>query len=89
MTDGHLRWHNRKLLEQTSVSLTKNGFAVILLEAREETLSFLLQQVAEAATVGLGGSMSIAEIGLITTIIERVPRAIDIHVCLVNESLGY
>ncbi|HAD04514.1 MAG: lactate utilization protein C [Desulfuromonadales bacterium GWC2_61_20] len=63
--DVNLHWHNHTLLEQTATSLTKNGFGVTLLETRAEALAFLLQQAAAAESIGFGGSMTLAELGLI------------------------
>jgi hypothetical protein len=63
--DVHLRWHNRKLMEQAAAALTRNGFSVTLVENRTDALAFLLEQCAAAETIGFGGSMTLAELGLI------------------------
>jgi len=72
--DVNLHWHNRTLLEQAATSLAKNGFGVTLLETREEALAFLLQQAAAAESIGFGGSMTLAELGLIEALVPSGKR---------------
>lgn len=72
--DIHLRWHNRKLMEQAAAALTKNGFGVTLVETPAEALTFLLEQCAAADTVGFGGSMTLSELGLIEALIPSGKR---------------
>jgi hypothetical protein len=62
--DENQRWHRRLLMEKAAVALEKNGFATTLFDTREQAIPFLLEMAREAATVGFGGSMTVAELGL-------------------------
>lgn len=66
--DEHLRWHRRRLMETAATALEKNGFATALFDCREEAVPWLLAEAAEAASIGFGGSMTVAELGLGTAL---------------------
>jgi hypothetical protein len=63
--DEHKRWHRRTLLEETGRALEKNGFSVLIFDTVDQALPILEAQGSEAQTVGFGGSMTLAELGLI------------------------
>lgn len=56
-------WHARALGETCCAALKKNGFATRYLETAAEALAYLESLVAPGVTVGLGGSMTIRELG--------------------------
>jgi len=62
--DDNMRWHRRRLMEQASAALEKNGFKVALFDERQSALEWLSTEAAGAATVGIGGSMTLVELGL-------------------------
>ncbi|BCR05151.1 lactate utilization protein C [Desulfuromonas versatilis] len=62
--DLNLSWHRRRLLDQTASALEKNGFSTVVFDLRQEALEYLLGEAGEAVTVGFGGSMTVAELGL-------------------------
>ncbi len=62
--DENRRWHRRQVMEKTAGALEKNGFVTTLFDTREEAIPFLIEMAQEAATVGFGGSMTIADLGL-------------------------
>ncbi len=64
MWDDNLRWHRRQLMETAAKALERNGFSVALFDGRQEAVEFLLGEASGASTVGLGGSMSLAELKL-------------------------
>lgn len=63
--DEHQLWHRRRLLDETGRSLEKNGFSVRIFDSHVEALPVLEAQAADAHTLGFGGSMTLAELGLI------------------------
>lgn len=63
--DEHLRWQRRQLITNTAASLEKHGFRTACFETSAEARTFLLQQGDAARTIGFGGSMSLAELGLV------------------------
>lgn len=64
--DEHLLWQGRRLMEQTAVALERNGFKTVLCDTAPAAVDYLLQEADEARTVGLGGSMSLTELGMLS-----------------------
>jgi len=62
--DENMRWQRRMWLEKSAAALEKHGFRSIVFARRDDALPFLLGEAAAAATVGFGGSMTLAELGL-------------------------
>lgn len=62
--DEHVRWQRGMLLEKTAVALEKHGFRSIVFDHRDQALPFLLNEATVAETVGFGGSMTLAALGL-------------------------
>lgn len=76
--DAHLSWFRQRLLADTAAALEKNGFATRVCEDRAAAVAFLLDEAREAQTVGFGGSMTLAELG-ITRILEDAGKTLLIH----------
>jgi len=57
-------WQVKKRLEVTGEALRKNGFEVILCPDRDGAVDRVMQEVAEAMTVGFGGSMTMVDLGI-------------------------
>jgi hypothetical protein len=62
--EENLNWHRRQIMAHTAEALEKNGMPTACFESREEAIEFLLAQGSEAESVGFGGSMTLAELGL-------------------------
>lgn len=62
--DEHLRWQRWMLMEKTATALNRHGFRSVLFAGRDEALPFLLNEALSAETIGFGGSMTLAELGL-------------------------
>ncbi len=62
--DDHQIWHRRQLLDEAAKGFERNGFSVSLFDDVAQALPFLLQQGESAQTIGFGGSMTLAELGL-------------------------
>jgi hypothetical protein len=76
--EENFRWHSRRLMEEAAASLEKNGIPTSVFEVRNEALSYLLQEAEDAVTVGFGGSMSLAELGLID-LLEKGGKKTLVH----------
>lgn len=63
--DNNLRWHRYRLMEQAATALEKNGFKTVLFADRYRALEWLCAEAEGAARVGIGGSMTLAEMGLV------------------------
>jgi len=60
----HLAWNRGRRIELAASALKKNGFDVRVFGSSAETMQYILDEAAERETIGLGGSMSLAEMGL-------------------------
>jgi len=57
-------WQMSKRLEIAGEALRKNGFEVAFCPDREAAVARVMQEVADAGTVGFGGSMSFVDLGI-------------------------
>jgi L-lactate utilization protein LutB len=69
--EGIKRKHLRQLAQAVVKPLGQNGFTPIYVENREQARKELLALVPEGATVGVGGSMTIREIGVLEELTKR------------------
>ena len=76
--DENLRWHRRRLMEQTAAALEKNGFKTVLFDDRQGALEWLCAEAERAAKVGVGGSMTLVELGLIDRL-EAAGKTVLFH----------
>ena len=60
-----------KIMKQTVESLKKNNFDARYFETSKEAVEALLQEIGKDETVGIGGSMTVKELGLDTLLKER------------------
>ena len=65
------KWHARWLLERAASALKRNGFEVHVTESKEAAKQVVLSLVPAGATVGVGGSVTIRELGLIEELERR------------------
>jgi len=64
-------WHERLSVENTLSALERNGFEVLFYPTVEEALAGVLGLVPEGAKVGLGGSVTLREMGLVDALEAR------------------
>lgn len=76
--DENLRWHRRRLMEQAATALEKNGFRTMLFDDRQAALGWLMAEVEGSVTVGVGGSMTLAELGLVGRL-EEAGKTVLFH----------
>jgi L-lactate utilization protein LutB len=65
------QWHIEKMIEITSSKLKKNGFNALYVPSKEEALKTLLEMIPLGAKVGVGGSVTVRELGLIEALLKR------------------
>ncbi|MCS7116784.1 MAG: lactate utilization protein [Nitrososphaerota archaeon] len=70
-------WYNEKIVETTLKNLTKNGFNVLYVPKKEDALKKILEMVPIDAKVGVGGSLTIREMGLIEALKNRGNIVLD------------
>jgi L-lactate utilization protein LutB len=66
-----------KIVEITSSNLKKNGFDARYVSSKEETLKTLLGMIPVGAKVGVGGSVTVRELGLIEALVKRGTPVLD------------
>lgn len=71
MMEDVKKWHEDTVVEKTLSSLEKNGFKTKELSNREEALQWLLSTIPPNAEVGVGGSVTLREIGVVKALEER------------------
>jgi L-lactate utilization protein LutB len=64
-------WYVDEMLSRTVVSLERNGFLTICVHTREEALQWLLSTIPIEATVGVGGSVTLRDIGIVEALRQR------------------
>ncbi|MGB9767462.1 MAG: lactate utilization protein [Dictyoglomus turgidum] len=69
-------WLTKKQLERTAELLKERGYEVFLVEDREEAKNKVLSLIPQEATVGIGGSITIREIGVIEELEKRGNKVI-------------
>jgi len=64
-------WYLGKIVERTILSLEKNGFKAAQVTDRKEALRCLLSRIPSEAGVGVGGSVTLREIGVVEALERR------------------
>ncbi|MGC9337296.1 MAG: lactate utilization protein [Candidatus Cloacimonadia bacterium] len=72
-----VEWHNNITLESAKNALKENGFLVEVCSSKEECLKSAIKQIDKKATVGLGGSTTVREIGLYDYLIKNDYKIIN------------
>ena len=66
----------QKRIIRTKESLEKNGFRVVLASSKKDAVEKVLGLIPLGAKVGVGGSVTVRELGLIEALIERGNRVV-------------
>lgn len=69
-------WLDEKQLKRTAELLKERGFEVFLVQNKDEAKNLLLKLIPEEAIVGIGGSITIREIGIIEELEKRGNKVI-------------
>lgn len=70
------KWYSRLRLERAAEALRRNGFNVHVADDAGEARSIVLSLIPEGATVGVGGSVTIRELGVIEELERRGCRVV-------------
>jgi L-lactate utilization protein LutB len=65
------RWHLQKKIERMLAALRKNGFDAIYISTRKEAAAKVLELIPPNALVGVGGSVTVRELGLLEILKSR------------------
>jgi len=66
-----VRWFIEHRIKRTCESLERNGFKAVYVGTREEALKEALRMIPEGARVGVGGSVTVREVGLVDELRRR------------------
>ncbi len=64
-------WYSEKVVQITLSKLNKNGFTTLYVSSKEDARKKVLEIIPNYAKVGVGGSVTIREIGLIKALEKR------------------
>ena len=65
------KWFIDELARRTVEALKKNGFDALYASNKEEALDKILQLIPKKSTVGIPGSVTLREIGIVESLIEK------------------
>lgn len=65
------KWHNEILGQRVVDALQKNGFKAIYFSEQEEAIEYVLNFIGQNTKVGIGGSITIEELGLHQKAVEK------------------
>ena len=71
------KWFNRKMAERCVEALRKHGFTAHYVETREEAKQLALEAVPAGASVGIGGSVTIRDLGIHDALKQRGSQVYD------------
>ncbi len=69
--DDNKKWWAQQSLEQAVAALKKHGMDAVWLATADEARDRALEMIPEGATVGVGGSITIRQVGLLSALQER------------------
>jgi L-lactate utilization protein LutB len=70
-------WYDQQIMDRIVRALRKNGFEALCVYDKEEAVSRILELVPGEALVGLGGSVTLREMGLPEALRARGNRVAD------------
>ena len=73
-----INWYSKNKMTRTVEALKNNGFEALQVVTKEEALEKLLQLIPKGVKIGIGGSMTIREIGLVDALNNRGDYIADI-----------
>jgi hypothetical protein len=63
-TDDLVLWTHQQKCEKAVEALGQNGFTAVYCPDRQKAIDYILKEATSAETVGFGGSMSVADLGV-------------------------
>ena len=72
-----VNWHNEITGKKVVKALMNNGFSATYCRTAEEAAAAILDQVPEGASVGIGGSWTVGELGLLDELDARGHRILN------------
>ncbi len=71
------QWHTAKRVERTINALKENGFEAVYASTKTDALKEVLNRVPKNALIGVGGSITVRELGLIDALSPRGHRVAE------------
>ncbi|WP_066637920.1 lactate utilization protein [Desulfolucanica intricata] len=73
-----INWNYQQKCEKAVKSLEKNGFTAVYCSSKQEAIDYIMKEAEDAQTIGFGGSMSIAGLGVAGKL-EETGKELLIH----------
>ena len=70
-------WYDKLMVDRTLKALRRNGFEALYASDKKEAVSMVLEMVPVDALVGLGGSVTLRELGIPEALLARGHRVAD------------
>lgn len=71
------KWHLKKKVERTLAGLRKNDFNAMYIRTKRESVAKVLELIPPNALVGVGGSVTVRELGLLGSLRNRGNKIAD------------
>lgn len=65
------KWHSLQIVNEVIKALEGNGFKAYFAKSKDEALKLILDLIPPDATVGVGGSVTIRELGVLDELVKR------------------
>jgi len=65
------QWFQEKQVERTVKALTKNNFEAVFVPDSKTALEEVMKQIPDGATVGVGGSVTLTQVGILKALEKR------------------
>ncbi|WP_455368423.1 lactate utilization protein [[Eubacterium] cellulosolvens] len=65
------KWFNDHLVQRTATALESNGFKTVIASDKNEALNEVLKLIPDKAKIGIGGSVTVREVGLVSELSKR------------------
>ncbi len=75
--DAIRQWHMRERAQGAVKALERHGFSAAFVENKDEAREAVLGLIPDGATVGIGGSMTIREIGVLNVLEKKGHKLFD------------
>lgn len=65
------QWHNEVIGQRAAEALNKNNFKAVYFAQRQDAVNYIMELIPDGAAIGVGGSRTALELGLIETLEQR------------------
>jgi L-lactate utilization protein LutB len=78
-------WYKERMVQLAMRNLTKNGFTPFYVSSKDEGCKKGLELIPQTAKIGVGGSITVREIGLVKALVHRGNQVVEWRAGLTEE----